>query len=146
MFRARVIWPEQPALLTIILFLFAVTSVAILVDTIRQGKPLLRPQSSTPLRIALIIIAVMTTFYTLAGLLFITHSWYYSYYVYFFLGRWLPDSILRWMNEWIVLVVLEGPGFWIFPIASGILWYIISRNNRRLRATDWEKAGRKSVY
>jgi len=85
-FRARVIWPEYPTLLTMILFLLALTSVAMLVDTIRQGKPLPRPQGSSPLRIVLIAIAAVTTFYTLVGLLVITPSRYYSYYVYVFFG------------------------------------------------------------
>jgi hypothetical protein len=145
-FRARVIWPEYPTLLTMILFLLALTSVAMLVDTIRQGKPLPRPQGSSPLRLVLIVIAAVTTFYTLVGLLVITPSRYYSYYVYVFWGRWLPEFILRWVDEWIVLVVIEGPGFWIFAIVSGILWYIISRHNRSFRATDGVEAGRKAGY
>lgn len=139
MFRARVIWPEYPTLLTIILFLLAVSSVVMLVDTIRRGKPLRRPQGSSPLRIVLIIIAVITTFYALECLLYMIFSWT----LIGILSHLIPASIREWM---LIDFITQGPGFWIFPIVSVILWRIISRNNRRLRATDWEEAGRKAGY
>jgi hypothetical protein len=120
MFRARVIWPEHPTLLTVILFLFAIGAVIMLVDTIRRGKPLRRPRGSSPLRIVLIVIAVITTFLALVGLLYIISPW-----LFINLMSFLPNSIQEWM---FVDFILRGTGFWIFAIVSGILWYIISRN------------------
>jgi len=119
MFRARVIWPEHPTLLTVILFLFAVSSVVMLVDTIRRGRPLRRPRGSSPLRVVLMVIAVITTFLALVGLLYIISPW-----LFINLMRLLPTSIQEWM---LMDFVLRGTGFWIFAIVSGILWYIISR-------------------
>ena len=120
MFRARMIWPEHPTLLTVVLFLFAIGSVVMLVDTIRRGKPLRRPRGSSPLRIVLIVIAVITTFLALVGLLYIISPW-----LFINLMSLLPNSIQEWM---FVDFMLRGTGFWIFAIVSGILWYIISRN------------------
>jgi hypothetical protein len=119
MFRARVIWPEHPTLLTVILSLFAISSIVMLVDTIRRGRPLRRPRGSSPLRIALIAIAVITTFLALVGLLYIISPW-----LFINMMRLLPTSIQEWM---LMDFVLRGTGFWIFAIVSGILWYIISR-------------------
>jgi hypothetical protein len=117
--RARMIWPEHPTLLTAILFLFAISSIVMLVDTIRRGRPLRRPRRSSPLRIVLIIIAVITTFLALVGLLYIISPWLFINVM-----RLLPTSIQEWM---LMDFVLRGTGFWIFAIVSGILWYIISR-------------------
>lgn len=119
MFRARVIWPEHPTLLTVVLFLFAISSIVMLVDTIRRGRPLRSPRGSSPLRIVLIVIAVITTFLALVGLLYIISPW-----LFINLMRLLPTSIQEWM---LMDFVLRGTGFWIFAIVSGILWYIISR-------------------
>lgn len=119
MFRARVIWPEHPTLLTVILFLFAISSIVMLADTIRRGRPLRKPRGSFPLRIVLIIIAVITTFLALVGLLYIISPWLFINVM-----RLLPTSIQEWM---LIDFVLRGTGFWIFAIVSGILWYIISR-------------------
>jgi hypothetical protein len=119
MFRARVIWPEHPTLLTVILFLFAVSSIVMLVDTIRRGKPLRRPRGSSPLRIVLIVVAVITTFLALVGLLYIISPWLFINFM-----RLLPASIGEW---WFADFILRGTGFWIFAIVSGILWYIIGR-------------------
>ena len=119
MFRAQVIWPEYPTLLTVILFLFAVSSIVMLVDAIRRGRPLRRPRGSSPLRIVLIVIAVITTFFALVGLLYIISPW-----LFINLMSLLPNSIQEWM---LMDFILRGTGFWIFAIVSGILWYIISR-------------------
>jgi hypothetical protein len=119
MFKARMIWPEHPTLLTVILFLFAVSSVVMLVDTIRRGKPLRKPRGSSPLRIVLIVIAVITTLLALVGLLYIISPW-----LFINLMRLLPTSIQEWM---LMDFVLRGTGFWLFAIVSGVLWYIISR-------------------
>lgn len=119
MFRAPVIWPKHPTLLTVILFLFAISSIVMLIDTIRRGRPLRRPRGSSPLRIVLIIIAVITTFLALVGLLYIISPWLFINVM-----RLLPTSIQEWM---LMDFVLRGTGFWIFAIVSGILWYIISR-------------------
>jgi len=119
MFRARVIWPEHPTLLTVILFLFAVSSIVMLMDTIRRGRPIRRPRRSVPLRAVLIVIAVITTFLALVGLFYIISPW-----LFINLMRLLPTSIQEWM---LMDFVLRGTGFWIFAIVSGILWYIISR-------------------
>jgi len=120
MFRARVIWPEHPTLLTVVLFLFAVGSVVMLVDTIRRGRPLRRPRGSSPLRVVLIVVAVVTTFFAFVGLLYIISPW-----LFINLMSLLPNSIQEWM---FIDFMLRGTGFWIFAIISGILWYIISRN------------------
>ena len=119
MFRAQVIWPEHPTLLTVILFLFAISSIVMLIDTIRRGRPLRRPRGSSPLRIVLIVIAVITTFLALVGLLYIISPWLFINVM-----RLLPTSIQEWM---LMDFVLRGTGFWLFAIVSGILWYIISR-------------------
>lgn len=120
MFRARVIWPKHPTLLTVVLFLFAIGSVVMLVDTIRRGKPLRKPRGSSPLRIVLIVIAVITTFLALVGLFY-----YISPTLFIRMMSHLPDSIQEAM---LMDFILRGTGFWIFAIVSGILWYIISRN------------------
>jgi len=119
MFRARVIWPEHPTLLTVLLFLFAISSIVMLVDTIRRGRPLRRPRGSSPLRIVLIVIAVITTFLALVGLIYIISPW-----LFINMMRLLPTSIQEWM---LMDFMLRGTGFWIFAIVSGILWYVISR-------------------
>jgi len=119
MFRARVIWPEHPTALTVVLFLLAISSVVMLIDTIRRGKPLGPPRGSSPLRVLLIIIAVITTFLALMGLLYVISPW-----LFINLASLLPPSIQNWI---LIDFVLRGTGFWIFAIVSGILWYIISR-------------------
>ena len=119
MFRAHVIWPEHPTLLTVILILVAISSIIMLVDIIRRGKPLRIPRGSSPLRIVLIVIASITTFFAVVGLLFIISPW-----LFINLMSYLPTSIQEWM---LADFLLRGTGFWIFAIVSGILWYIISR-------------------
>jgi hypothetical protein len=119
MFRARMIWPEHPTLLTVILFLFAISSIVMLVDTIRRGRPLRKPRRLHPLRAVLTVIAVITTFLALVGLLY-----YISPSLFIRLMSLLPESIQEAM---FIDFVLRGTGFWIFAIVSGILWYIISR-------------------
>ena len=119
MFRAHVIWPEHPTLLTVILFLFAISSIVMLVNTIRRGKPLRKPRRFFPLRIVLIVIAVITTFLALVGLFY-----YISPTLFINLMSFLPASIQEAM---LMDFILRGTGFWIFAIVSGILWYIVSR-------------------
>ena len=119
MFSARVIWPEHPTLLTVILFLFAVSSIVMLVDAIRRGRPLRRPRGVFSLRIVLTVIAVITTFFALVGLFY-----YISPTLFIRLMSFLPASIQEAM---VIDFVFRGTGFWIFAIVSGILWYIISR-------------------
>ena len=119
MARARMLWPEHPTVLTVILFLFAVCSIVMLVDTIRRGRPLRKPRRSFPLRIVLTVIAVVTTFLALVGLLYYISPW-----LFIRLMSFLPTSIQEWM---LIDFVLRGTGFWIFAIVSGILWYIISK-------------------
>ena len=119
MFRARMIWPEHPTLLTVILFLFAISSIVMLVDTIRRGRPLRKPRRLHPLRAVLTVIAVITTFLALVGLLY-----YISPSLFIRLMSLPPESIQEAM---FIDFVLRGTGFWIFAIVSGILWYIISR-------------------
>ena len=119
MVRARMIWPEHPTLLTVILFLFAISSIVMLVDTIRRGKPLRKPRRVFSLRIVLTVIAVITTFLALVGLFY-----YISPTLFIRLMSFLPDSIQEAM---FIDFMLRGTGFWIFAIVSGILWYIISK-------------------
>ena len=119
MVRARIIWPEHPTLLTVILFLFAISSIVMLVDTIRRGRPLRKPRRGFSLRIVLTVIAVITTFLALVGLLY-----YISPTLFIRLMSFLPASI---QDAMFIDFMLRGTGFWIFAIVSGILWYIISR-------------------
>ena len=119
MVRARMIWPEHPTLLTVILFLFAISSIVMLVDTIRRGRPLRKPRRLHPLRAVLTVIAAITTFLALVGLLY-----YISPTLFIRLMSLLPESIQEAM---FIDFMLRGTGFWIFAIVSGILWYIISR-------------------
>ena len=119
MTRARMIWPEHPTLLTVILFLFAISSIVMLVDTIRRGRPLRRPRRFFSLRIALTVTAVITTFLALVGLFY-----YISPTLFINLMSFLPASIQEAM---LMDFILRGTGFWIFAIVSGILWYVVSR-------------------
>ena len=119
MVRARIIWPEHPTLLTVILFLFAISSIVMLVDTIRRGRPLRKPRRLHPLRAVLTVIAAITTFLALVGLLY-----YISPTLFIRLMSFLPASI---QDAMFIDFMLRGTGFWIFAIVSGILWYIISR-------------------
>ena len=119
MARARIIWPEHPTLLTVILFLFAVSSTVMLVDTIRRGRPVRKPTRPFPLRIVLTVLAVITTSLALLGLLF-----YISPSLFITLMSFLPASIQEAM---FIDFVFRGTGFWMFAIVSGILWYIISK-------------------
>lgn len=135
MARARMIWPEHPTLLAVILFLFAVSSTVMLVDTIRRGRPMRKPTRFSPrirrgrpvrkptrpfpLRIVLTVLAVITTSLALLGLLF-----YISPSLFITLMSLLPASIQEAM---FIDFVFRGTGFWMFAIVSGILWYIISK-------------------
>jgi hypothetical protein len=110
--KIRMIWPEHPTPLTVILVLVAIGLIALLVDTIRRGRSLLR--------IVLTVVAVITTFFALLGLFY-----YISPTLFIRLMSFLPASIQEAMF-WDFLL-RGGTGFWIFVIVSGILWYIISR-------------------
>jgi hypothetical protein len=109
--KIRMIWPEHPTPLTVILILVAIGFIVLLVDTIRRKR--------SPLRIILTIIAVITTFLALLGLFY-----YISPTLFIRLMSFLPASIQEAM---FIDFMLRGTGFWIFAIVSGILWYIISR-------------------
>jgi hypothetical protein len=109
--KIRMIWPEHPTPLTVILVLVAIGFIVLIVDTIRRRRSLLR--------IVLTVIAVITTFFALLGLFY-----YISPTLFIKLMSFLPTSIQEAM---FIDFLLRGTGFWIFAIVSGILWYIISR-------------------
>jgi hypothetical protein len=110
--KIRMIWPEHPSLLTVILVLVAIGLIVLLVDAIKRRRSLLR--------IILTVIAVITTFLALLGLFY-----YISPTLFIKLISFLPASIQDAM--FIDFLLRGGTGFWIFAIVSGILWYIISR-------------------
>ena len=119
MFRARIIWPEHPTILTVLLLLFAVSSTVMLVDTVRRGKPLQKPARLHPLPIVLTVVAVITTLFALLGLFY-----YISPTLFIRLMSLLPPSIQEAM--FMDFLLRGGTGFWIFAIVSGVLWYIVS--------------------
>jgi hypothetical protein len=107
--KIRMIWPEHPTPLTVILVLVAIGFIVLLVDTIRRRR--------SPLRIVLTVIAVITTFLALVGLFY-----YISPTLFIRMMSFLPTSIQEAM---LMDFLLRGTGFWIFAIVSGILWFII---------------------
>lgn len=109
--KMRMIWPEHPTPLTVILVLVAIGLIVLLVDAIRRRRSLLR--------VVLTVIAVITTFFALLGLFF-----YISPTLFIELMSFLPASI---QDAMFIDFLLRGTGFWLFAIVSGILWYIISR-------------------
>jgi hypothetical protein len=109
--KIRMIWPERTSLLTVILVLVAIGLIVLLVDAIRRRRSLLR--------IVLTVIAVITTFFALVGLFF-----YISPTLFIRMMSFLPASI---QDAMFIDFLLRGTGFWLFAIASGVLWYVISR-------------------
>ena len=109
--KIRMIWPEHPTPLTVILVLVAIGLIVLLVDAIRRRRSLLR--------VVLTVIAVITTFFALLGLFF-----YITPTLFIELMSFLPASI---QDAMFIDFLLRGTGFWLFAIVSGILWYIINR-------------------
>jgi hypothetical protein len=108
--KIRMIWPERPTLLTVILVLVAIGLIILLVDRIRRRRSLLH--------IVLTVIAVITTFLAFVGLFY-----YISPTLFIRMMSFLPASIQEAM---LIDFLLRGTGFWLFAIVSGILWFIIS--------------------
>jgi uncharacterized membrane protein YsdA (DUF1294 family) len=108
--KIRIIWPEHATPLTVVLVLVAIGFIVLIVDTIRRRR--------SPLRIALTVIAVITTFLAVVGLFY-----YISPTLFIAMMSFLPASI---QDAMFVDFLLRGTGFWLFAIVSGILWYIIS--------------------
>lgn len=116
--NAQIIWPEHPTLLTVALFLSAIALCAMLVGAIRRGKPVGQLSRYISLRIALTVLAAVTTFFALLGLFY-----YISPTLFLKLASFvIPPPIQEIML--VDFLVRGGTGFWIFAIVSGILWAI----------------------